>query len=69
LRTADLSSDREAAAFASSTSADAKIVDVSTLTSLTTGCRIDRTDDFSGRNLDITITDASPEVLTLKSAL
>jgi hypothetical protein len=28
--------------------ANSKIVDVSTLTSLTTSCRIDRTDDFSG---------------------
>jgi hypothetical protein len=40
--------------------ADAKIVDVSTLTALTAGFRIDRTDDFSSRDLYITITDAPP---------
>ena len=49
--------------------ADAKIVDVSTLATLATSGRIDRTDDVSGRNLRISTTDTSPEFLALEPAM
>jgi hypothetical protein len=49
-------------------SADSKVVDVATLAPFT-GCGVNRPDDFSGRNFDVAITDASPNSLTLEPGL